>query len=274
MEPADRGPALDNPDGADPNVPHPARVYDYWLGGDVNFPVDREAAERVLAATPGLRLRVRANRDFLARVVRYLAGPAGIDQFVDLGSGIPTTPNVHEVAQAVNPAARVVYVDNDPAVLAYAKPLLTGTDEGVTDIVRADLRFAQQVLAAAGRTVDLTRPVGLLLLGVLHLIQDAEDPWGIVTEYSAALAAGSHVAIFHPAVEMYLVHRETLRRYDERVAVTRTLRDRAEVARFFTGLDLVEPGLVQVHQWRPDPVTDMELPAGFASGHAGVARKP
>jgi hypothetical protein len=261
------------PDGVDTSVAHPARVYDYWLGGNVNFPVDREAAERVLAATPGLRMRVRASRAFLTRVVRHLTATAGIDQFVDLGSGIPSTDNVHEVAQAVNPAARVVYVDNDPIVLVHAKPLLTGTAEGATDLVQADLRFPQQVLAAAAQTVDLTRPVGLLMLGVLHLIQDAEDPWGIVAEYMAALAPGSYVAISHPAIEIYPGQREAQRRYNERVATPQTLRDRTAVERFFTGLEMVEPGLVQVHQWRPDPGADGNLPADFASAHAGVARK-
>ena len=261
------------PDGVDPGVAHQARVYDYWLGGRVNFPVDREVAERVLAAFPGQRLRVVASRAFLARVVRYLTRTAGVDQFIDLGSGLPSMNNVHQVAQAVNPAARVVYVDNDPIVLAHAKSLLTGTEGGVTDFVQADLRFPQRVLAAAADTVDLTRPVGLLAFGVLHLIQDAEDPWSIVAEYMAALAGGSYVAISHPAIDINPGQQEAQRRYNERVATPQTLRDRVGVARFFTGLDLVEPGLVQVHQWHPDPGADGDLPADFASAHGGLARK-
>jgi hypothetical protein len=258
--------------GIDTSVAHPARVYDYWLGGRVNFPADREAAERVLAVTPGLRLRVQANRAFLARVVRYLAGPAGIDQFLDIGTGIPTENNTHEVAQAVRPTARVVYVDNDPIVLLHANALLTGSLQGATDFVQADLREPGRVLAAAMRTIDLSRPVGLILMGVLHLVSDSEDPWGLVAELVAALPSGSYLAISHPAIDITPGQPEAQRRYNERVATPQTLRTREEVEGFFAGLELVEPGLVQVHQWRPDP--DVEIPPDFASSHGGVARKP
>jgi hypothetical protein len=264
--------ATPTPPGVDTTVAHPARVYDYWLGGHVNFPADREAAERVLAATPGLRLRVRANRAFLARVVRYLAGPAGIDQFLDIGTGIPSANNTHEVAQAVAPRSRIVYVDNDPIVHLHAQALLTGTSEGATDFVQADLRGPRRVLSSAARTLDLDRPVALMLLGVLHLIQDGEDPWGIVADLMERLPSGSYLAISHPAIETNPGQREAQRRYNERVATPQTLRSGADVERFFAGLDMVEPGLVQVHAWRPDPGDT--TPSDFASAHGGVARKP
>ncbi len=167
--------------GFDTSVAHPARVYDYWLGGTDNYPADREAAERVLAVTPGLRFRVRANRAFLARSVRYLAGEAGIRQFLDIGTGIPSANNTHEVAQAVAPDARIVYVDNDPIVLAHARALLTSTEQGATAYVAADLRDTQAVLDAAAGTLDFSQPVALMLLGILHLIQDSEDPYAIVS---------------------------------------------------------------------------------------------
>ncbi len=258
--------------GFDTTVAHPARVYDYWLGGKDNFAADREAAERVLAAAPGLRTRVRANRAFLARVVRFLAGPAGITQFLDIGTGIPSRSNTHEVAQAVAPAARVVYVDNDPIVLAHARALLTSTPEGKTSYVDVDLRDPARVLEQARRLLDFDRPVAVVLLGVLHLIRDSEDPWAIVDRLMAAVPSGSYLAISHPAMEINPGQQEAQRRYNERVSTPQTLRTQAEVARFFTGLELVEPGLVQVHQWRPesaDPVPD-----GGASAHGGLARKP
>jgi hypothetical protein len=262
---------LDELPGVDTTVAHPARVYDYWLGGQNNFPADREAGERVLAATPGLQMRVRANRAFLVRAARFLAGAAGIDQFLDIGTGIPSANNTHEVAQAINPSSRIVYVDNDPIVLVHAKALLTSTPQGATDFIQADLRGPHRVLTSAARTLDLNRPVALILLGVLHLIQDVEDPWGIVSDLMAALPSGSYLAISHPAVETNPGQREAQRRYNERVATPQTLRTRDDVARFFVGMEMIDPGLVQVHEWRPDPGDD--LPADFASAHGAVARK-
>ncbi|HEY7173319.1 MAG TPA: SAM-dependent methyltransferase [Micromonosporaceae bacterium] len=258
--------------GIDVTVAHPARVYDYWLGGHVNFPADREAGDRVLDATPGLRERVRANRAFLVRVVRYLAGSAGVDQFLDIGTGIPSANNTHEVAQVVSPPARVVYVDNDPIVLIHARALLTSTPQGATDYVQLDLRDPGAVLDAATRTLDFTRPVALMLLGVLHLIQDNEDPWAVVHNLMAPLPSGSYLAISHPALEINPGQEEAQRRYNERVSTHQTLRTRAEFARFFEGLEMVDPGLVQVHQWRPEPGDD--APADATSAHGGVGRKP
>jgi hypothetical protein len=256
----------------DTSVAHPARVYDYWLGGKDNFAADREAAERVLAVTPELPMRVRANRAFLARVVRFLAGEAGIRQFLDIGTGIPSANNTHEVAQAVAPAARIVYVDNDPIVLTHARALLTGCADGATDYIQADLRKPDEILAAARLTLDFDQPIAVMLLGILHLIQDEEDPWGIVAQIMAAVPSGSYLAISHPALEIHPGQLEAQKRYNERVSTPQRLRTQDEVARFFANLEMVEPGLVQVHQWRPEPGS--LVPGNTATAHGGVARKP
>jgi len=256
----------------DTSVAHPARVYDYWLGGKDNFAADREAAERVLAVTPGLRFRVRANRAFLARAVRFLAGEAGIRQFLDIGTGIPAADNTHQVAQAAAADARIVYVDNDPIVLAHARALLASGPEGITQYVHGDLREPATILREAAQTLDFTQPTALMLLGILHLIQDSEDPYRIVAELMAALPLGSYLAISHPASDTDPVAQaEAQKRYNERVSTPQTLRTRDEVARFFAGLDLVPPGLVYVHTWRPDPAD--AAPAGVTSAYGGVARK-
>ncbi len=256
----------------DTSVAHPARVYDYWLGGKDNFAADREAAERVLAVTPGLRFRVRANRAFLGRATRYLAAEAGIRQFLDIGTGIPTAENTHEVAQRAAPDSRVVYVDNDPVVLLHAQALLRSTAEGATDYLQADLRDPGTILEHAATVLDFGQPVAVMLLGVLHLIQDSEDPWGIVARLMAAAPAGSYLTISHPAIDIHRAQADAQRVYNERVSTPQTLRTRDQVAAFFTGLELVEPGLVQVHQWRPDP--DDFAPEGVVSAHGGVARRP
>jgi S-adenosyl methyltransferase len=270
--PADGGDPADGGIEIDTTVAHPARVYDYWLGGKDNYAADREAAERVLAVTPGLRFRVRANRAFLARAVRYLTAEAGIRQFLDIGTGIPSANNTHEVAQAAAPDARIVYVDNDPIVLTHARALLASGAEGATQYVDGDLRDTATILRAAGRTLDFTQPTALLLLGVLHLIQDAEKPHAIVAELLDALPSGSYVAISHPASDIHANQAEAQKRYNERVSTPQTLRSQAEVSRFFDGLDLVPPGVVYVHTWRPDP-GDI-VPVDGVSAHGGVARKP
>ena len=260
------------PAGIDTSVAHPARVYDYWLGGENNFPADREAAERVLAATPGLRERVRANRAFLVRAVRYLAAEAGIRQFLDIGTGIPSANNTHEVALAVAPGSRIVDVDNDPIVLAHARELLAGGPQGSIQYIHGDVRDAAPIMDAAGRTLDFTRPAALLLLGMLHLIQDSEGPYDIVAALMDSLPAGSYLVISHPASDIHPGQADAQRRYTERVSTPQTLRTRAEVSRFFDGLELVPPGVVYVHTWRPDP-GDIVPPDGV-SAYGGVARKP
>ena len=259
-------------DGIDTSVAHPARVYDYWLGGKDNFAADREAAERVLAATPGLRFRVQANRAFLARAVRYLAGEAGIRQFLDIGTGIPAANNTHEVAQSVAPDSRVVYVDNDPIVLVHARALLASSPQGSTQYVEGDLRDSGPILNAAAATLDFAQPVALMLLGIMHLISDSEEPYRIVAALMDALPSGSYLALSHPAIDINPAQAEAQRRYNERVSTPQTLRTRGEVARFFDGLELVPPGLSYVHAWRPDP--DELAPSSTVSAHGSVARKP
>ena len=264
------GPALDL--AIDTSVAHPARVYDYWLGGKDNFAADREAAERVLAVSPGLRWRIQANRRFLARAVRYLAEDAGIRQFLDIGTGIPSANNTHQVAQEAAPDARIVYVDNDPIVLSHARALLTSGPRGATQYVHGDAREPGPIIESAAETLDFSQPVALMLIGVLHLIQDSEDPWGLVAWLMAQLPAGSYLAISHPAIDIAPGQAEAQRRYNERVSTPQTLRDRDQVARFFEGLELVEPGLVYVHTWRPGEFDT--APEDATSAWGGVARKP
>jgi hypothetical protein len=261
------------PPGIDTSVAHPARVYDYWLGGKDNFAADRKAAEDVIAIRPDMRRDIRANREMLRRAVRYLAAKAGIRQFLDVGTGIPTSPNVHEVVQGLAPEARIVYVDNDPIVLWHARALLTSTPEGVTDYIDADLREPGNVLEQAARTLDFTKPIAVVVVGTLHLITDDEDPYGIVARLVTATVPGSYLLISHPAID---VEAETAARvqtsYNQNVATTMTRRTRDEVARFFDGLEILEPGIVQHHRWRPEPganVDDYEVP-----GWSVLGRKP
>jgi hypothetical protein len=266
--PGTSGPA---PVGLDTSVPHIARVYDYWLGGKDNFAVDREAAEQVIAAYPGILRDVRAQRAFLANAVRYLAGVAGIRQFLDIGTGIPTANNTHEVAQGAEPDSRVVYVDNDPMVLAHARALLVGTT-APTAYVDADLRDTGKVLAGAARLLDFSEPVAVMLISVLHLIPDEDDPHAIVTRLMEAVPSGSWLALSHPARDVH-PHQvtEAASRFNQLAPAKATLRTRAEILRFFDGLELLEPGLVQVHQWRPGlaaPGHNQE-----AAGYCGLARK-
>ena len=256
----------------DTSVAHPARVYDYWLGGKDNFAADREAGDRVLAVTPGLRERVQAGRAFLVRAVRYLAAEEGIRQFLDVGTGIPAANNTHEVAQQAAPDSRIVYVDNDPIVLTHARALLAGGPEGSIQYIDGDVRDVAAVVRAAAKTLDFTQPTALMLLGVMHLIQDSEGPQDIVAGLMGELPSGSYLVLSHPASDIHPGQAEAQRRYNERVATPQTLRTRAEVSRFFDGLDLVPPGLVYVHAWRPGP--DDIVPPNGVSAYGGVARKP
>jgi hypothetical protein len=252
---------------------HPARVYNYWLGGKDNYAVDREAAEQAIAANPGIIQDVRANRAFLARAVRYLAGEAGVSQFLDIGTGLPTAGNTHEVAQSVVPAARIVYVDNDPIVLAYARALLTRSPGGGTTYLDADLRDTRVILAEAARTLDFARPVALMLLIVMHLIQDSEDPYKIVAALMDPLPSGSFLVLAHPASDIRAARMaEMTRRVNDRMSGPgATMRDRTAVVGFFSGLELLEPGVVQPQQWRPEPGL---LGPGEVTAWCGVARKP
>lgn len=260
------------PPALDTTVAHPARVYDYWLGGKDNFAADREAAEAVIAARPTITRDIRANRAFLRRAVAYLAAEAGMRQFLDIGTGIPTSPNVHEVVQGIAPDARIVYVDNDPIVLSHARALLTSSPEGMTAYVDADLRSPGEILQQAAQTLDFTQPVAVVLAGILHLISDDEDPYGIVAQLVNAVPPGSYLVVSHPASDVNPeVVAEGARRYNQSVATTQTRRSFEEVSRFFQGLDLVEPGVTQCHRWHPGPgvsVDEYEV-----AGWAAVGRK-
>jgi hypothetical protein len=276
MRHVDPNPPRREPAKIDIDVAHYARVYDYLLGGTDNFAVDREAAKRQAAAIGGLdvaRAAVRAQRAFMGRVVHHLVTAAGIRQFLDLGTGIPTARNVHEVAQELAPAARVVYVDNDPIVLAHAHTLLSSDPAGATAYVDADLRDAAAVLEAASRTLDLTQPVAVMLVAVLHLFDDGEDPHGVVAKLLDPLPAGSYLAVSHLAKDLYPEAIAAMVRSTPRDAGYRlVMRTRDEVTRFFDGLDLVAPGVVRVDWWRPDRPEDACL--NKVAIYGALGRKP
>ena len=259
--------------GLDTSVAHQARIYDYWLGGKDNFEVDRQAAEQAIAAYPPILRAVRAQRAFLAKAVRYLADEGGIRQFLDIGTGIPTANNTHEVAQATAPDARIVYVDNDPMVLAHARALLTSTPEGATAYLDADLRDVDTILAGAADLLDFSQPVAVLMVGILQLIPDRDDPHSIVARLVSAVPSGSWLGVYHPASDIDVQRvGEAVRRVNAQSAGTTTLRPYAEVARFFDGLHLLAPGLAQVHRWQPGKLA---LDTGEQiAAYAGVARKP
>ena len=253
----------------DTSVPHIARVYNYWLGGKDHFAADRELAERFIAADPEVIAGVRANRAFLGRAVHFLAAKAGIRQFLDIGTGIPSANNTHEVAQRAAPDSRIVYVDNDPIVLAHARALLTSDPDGATDYIDADLRNTGAILAQAARTLDFARPVAVMLVGILQCIPDEDDPRAIVAALMDAVAPGSYLAISHPAADVHAQARAGAALLNEGLATPITFRTRAAIARFFDGLELVEPGLVSTSQWRSGAGADTRQLANWA----GVARK-
>ena len=253
-------------------VPHPARVYDYFLDCKDNFEADRVAADAAIEAFPRTAESARAARAFLRRVVQFLAGEAGVRQFLDIGTGLPSGENVHQVAQSAAPGARIVYVDNDPIVLLHAQALLTSSPGGAVAYLDADLRDPGKILGEAGRTLDFGRPVAVLLLGILHNVGDADDPYGIVRRLVAALPGGSYLAVCHLTADIYPELAEWARALNERqMDAPIVLRDRGQVTRFFDGLELVEPGVVQLSKWRPR--SEVEA-AAAAALWGGVARKP
>jgi hypothetical protein len=256
----------------DTSVAHIARVYDYWLGGKDNYAADRKAGDAALEAYPYIAAGVRANRAFLARVVRYLAGEAGIRQFLDIGTGIPTANNTHEVAQAIAPDSRVVYVDNDPIVLAHARALLTSSREGATAYLDADFRDVGKILAGASQTLDFSQPVAIMLIAILHLIDDEADPHGTVAKLVDAVPSGSYLAISHLSsdIEASAARTEAHDRLRRLMHEKQTLRSREEVASFFTGLEMVGPGLVRIPEWRPDNEAAAKARSAL---WGGVARK-
>ena len=254
----------------DTSVAHIARVYDYWLGGKDNFAADREAGAEAMQAYPDLVSSVRANRAFLARGVHYLA-EAGIRQFLDIGTGIPSANNTHEVAQRVAPGSRVVYVDNDPIVLAHARALLVGDPAGATDYLDADLRDTAKILEHAAEVLDFSRPVAVMLVAVLHLIGPEDDPYGIVRQLMDAVPPGSYLLLSHVASDIEPEKMAEMgKRLNRLLAQRGWYRNQPEVAGFFAGLELVPPGIVPVQQWRPD--SDMEATRRSAMW-GGVARK-
>jgi hypothetical protein len=254
----------------DTSVPHSARIWNYWLGGKDNYPVDREAGDRYREAYPQIVDVARAGRYFLARSVRFLAGEAGVRQFIDVGTGLPAVDNTHEVAQRVAPECRVVYVDNDPLVLAHARALLTSAPRGSCDYVDADMRDTAAILAAAARTLDLTRPVAVLFMGVLGHIADYDQARAIVASLLAGVPAGSYLTLAD-SFGVERSHVEATEQYASTGAVPYKLRTAEELKGFFTGLGLVPPGLVRVADWRPDP---SPFPSVQVDTLAGVARKP
>ena len=234
----------------DTSVPHSARVWNYWLGGKDNYPVDREAGDAFLEIFPGMAQGARASRAFLGRTVRYLAGEAGLRQFLDVGTGLPTADNTHEVAQAVAPNSRIVYVDNDPMVLTHARALMTGSPEGTTDYVHADLHEPEKILEHAAQLLDLDRPVGLMLMGILGHVEDHDRAQKIVQHLMGALAPGSHLVINDGTNVHSKANVEAHQQYNEGGGVPHIQRSPEEIGRFFEGLELVEPGLVSVTRWR------------------------
>lgn len=262
----------------DTTVPQVARTYDYLLGGTTNFEVDREFTERVSAIFPGGieagRAHVRANRRFLGRVVRYLVNEAGIRQFLDIGSGIPTEDNVHEVAQREAPESKVVYVDKDPIVLAHAHQLLDSTDEGATAFLFQDLRDPESILAEATETLDLTEPVAVMLISLLHSVGDEEDAYGIVARLTEAVPPGSYLAISHLSSEIAAEAAELIEQLNRTLPVSVVDRSREQVSQFFERLELVDPGVVQIDGWHPEGETP-DVPGGsLTPWYGAVGRKP
>jgi hypothetical protein len=257
-----------------PDIPSTARIYDYCLGGKDNYPVDREAAEYAIKLMPPGTVRTAAaqNRKFIGRAVRYLAGRMNIRQFLDIGTGLPTLNNVHEVAQSVDEACRVVYVDHDPVVLAHARAMLDGVEN--TTIVRHDLREPWAITGdpEVRAMLDFGRPTALLLVGVLHFISDEEKPWDLIRALMEPLTAGSHLVISHVTADSFAQWNGVTEVYEN--ATSRlSNRTRAEVAALFEGLDLVDPGIVWLPDWRPDARTRPADNAGGTIGWCGVARK-
>jgi hypothetical protein len=264
------GPSEDPPP-FDISIAHPARVYDYLLGGKDNFAADRAAAQAIIDLDPVVLECVRANRAFLSRAVRYLAGEAGIGQFLDVGTGLPTAENTHQVAQRVRPESRVVYVDNDPIVLAHARALLTSTPEGACAYIDADARDPGKILDGAAATLDFGSPVAVMVLCTTQYIADADEPHSIISRLMDAVPSGSYLAMSDTTRDIDTnTMVEGAARYNAQLGPAKfTPRTRAEYERFFDGLDLVDPGLVMLSEWRPESPVSGVIPM-----YAAVGRKP
>jgi S-adenosyl methyltransferase len=262
------------PQGVNSRVAHNARVWDYWLGGRDNYAVDRQVGDDIYRMFPVIRDLARADRQFLIRVVRQLAGEAGIRQFLDIGTGLPTANNTHEVAQSVAPESRIVYVDKDPIVLVHARALLTTGPRGVTDYIDADIHDPDAILVEASRTLDFSQPVAVMLLGILNFVMDNDQAKSIVDRLMSAVPAGSYLVLGHPTGEFAGgdMNQQAVDFWNRTAVPPIRTRTGVELAHLLHGLELLEPGLVSLPQWRPDRV-DLNLPAEVPE-YAALARKP
>ncbi|MGW5861732.1 SAM-dependent methyltransferase [Streptomyces sp. NPDC055239] len=253
-------------------VAHNARVWNYWIGGKDNYEIDKQVGDQVVTMFPVIRDVARADRQFLGRTVRFLTADCGVRQFLDIGTGLPTVDNTHEIAQRIAPESRIVYVDNDPIVLVHARSLLTGTPQGVTDYIDADIHHPDGVMEGASATLDLDQPVAVMMLGILNFVLDTGEAQDIVRRIMAAVPSGSYLALTHPTTDTDLGGEgnvEAMKFWNENATPPITARSRAEISSFFDGLDLVTPGLVSCAQWRVDSNSPVELPQFGA-----VALKP
>jgi hypothetical protein len=260
----------------DTSVAHSARIYDYILGGKDNFEADRRAAEAAIELNPFLAAGMRANRAVMRRMTTYLAREAGVRQFLDIGSGLPTSPNMHELAQRVAPESRVVYVDNDPIVLAHARALLTSSPEGACAYIAADAREPETILAdpKLGATLDLSRPVALMLFGFLHFLPDSDDPYGMVATLLEALPPGSYLGVQHPSTDFYPPGARGVQGAYRNAGIPFQYRTGDEFARFLDGLELVEPGIVTMSEWHPELEPSPQTDPSEVGAYVALARKP
>ncbi|MEU5025953.1 SAM-dependent methyltransferase [Streptomyces milbemycinicus] len=258
----------------DTSVPHSARIWNYWMGGKDNYEVDRVAGDQYREVAPTIEVMARASRAYLIRTVTHVAGEAGIRQFLDIGTGLPTYDNTHQVAQRVAPEARIVYVDNDPLVLRHAQALLTSTPEGVTDYIDADLHEPERILEAASKTLDFSRPVALMLMGILGHIQDYDEARSIARRLQDALPAGSYF-VHYDSTDTDQALKQAQQGYDDTGAVPYVLRSPEQIARFYDGLELIEPGIVSCPLWRPESAeAPIDAPIEKTDVYGGVAHKP
>jgi O-methyltransferase involved in polyketide biosynthesis len=258
----------------DTNVAHSARIWNYWLGGKDHYPVDRRVGDQILEMFPHIAYLARADRAFLGRAVSYLISDAGIRQFLDIGTGLPTADNTHEVAQRIAPECRIVYVDNDPLVLAHARALLTGTPPGATDYLDADLRDPEKIVQEAARTLDFSQPVAVMLLGILHHISDDGEAYTIVDRLLDAVPPGSYLTIAHSTNEITgAAMDEAVQHWNQFGKPPMTLRTPQAIARFFDRMELLEPGVVSTSRWRPDPADTSSGPVPETDEFCAVGRK-
>ncbi|WP_369214951.1 SAM-dependent methyltransferase [Streptomyces flavofungini] len=265
---------MTDPSYIDTSKPHPARMYDWFLGGKDNYPVDEEMGRQLVAMDGRVLTMARNNRAFMQRATRWLAG-AGIRQFLDIGTGIPTEPNLHQIAQEIAPETRVVYCDNDPIVLAHAEALLRSTPQGVTEYIQADFREPEKILEEASQVLDFGKPIALSLVALLHFISAEDGAYELVERMMRALPPGSHLMLSHGTGDFTPGTAEEAARLYKARGMTLALRSRAEVARFFAGYEFVEPGVAIIDRWKPElgeRVTDSTQ--GPVPGYAAVARKP